>query len=179
MMKGKNTALLIIDIQLGSFLEKFPLYNSDGLLNNIQAIITNAHSKQIPVFMTKHNGKKRSSTQKGSAGWEIHPSLQLTGTEIIIEKDNPDAFQQTDLEQQLTFREIGRIIIAGIRSDICIDATCRQAYSKSYEVIIAKDGHSTYNTGLLKAKQIIDHHNEIFEAWFADVIQTSEMELYF
>ena len=74
----------------------------------------------------------------------------------FIEKDNPDAFQQTDLEQQLTSRQIGRVIIAGIRSDICIDATCRQAYSKNYEVFISKDGHSTYNTGLLKAEQIIE-----------------------
>lgn len=51
-----NTALLVIDVQIGSFLEKRPLYKSD-LLNNIHFLIKMARIEKFPVIFTKHNGK--------------------------------------------------------------------------------------------------------------------------
>ncbi|GAA0391247.1 cysteine hydrolase family protein [Paenibacillus motobuensis] len=70
----------------------------------------------------------------------IHPSIHLSNEETIIEKNHPDSFQQTDLEQQLVTKKISRITITGIQSEICVDATCRQAFSKGYEVILVIDG---------------------------------------
>lgn len=175
MNKKNNTALLIIDVQIGSFWEKNPLFKGDELLNNIQILISQAHIKQAPVFFTKHNGKVGSLIQKGTPGWDIHPSIHLLNEEIIIEKNHPDSFQQTDLEQQLITKKISRIIITGIQSEICVDATCRRAFSKGYEVILVKDGHSTYNSNIFTAAQIIDHHNEILGQWFANVKKTEEI----
>ena len=66
-------------------------------------------------------------------------------------------------------RNINRVVIAGIQSEICIDATCRRAYSLGYDVTLVKNGHSTYNSTVLSASQIIEHHNEIIGQWFARV----------
>ncbi|MDQ0273286.1 cysteine hydrolase family protein [Cytobacillus purgationiresistens] len=172
-MNKNNTALLIIDFQIGSFHKKKSLFKSNELLKNIQTLITQARIKNIPIFLTKHNGKQGSCNQKGMPGWSIHPSIQLTGDEVIIEKDFPDSFQQTDLESHLASKNINHIVIAGIQSEICVDATCRQAFSKGFEVTIVEDGHSTFNSNNLTADQIINHHNEIFKKWFSSLLNSN------
>ena len=174
-MNGKNTALLIIDVQIGSFLEAELIYKGNELLKNIQFLISKARIEQASIFFTKHNGKTGTLTKKGNPGWEIHPSIPPLKEDVIIEKDYPDSFQQTDLQQQLVTRKISRIIITGIQSEICVDATCRRAFSQGYEVILVEDGHSTYNSNILNASQIINHHNNIHAQWFASVQKTKEI----
>ncbi|MCR2822110.1 isochorismatase [Lederbergia panacisoli] len=44
-----------------------------------------------------------------------------------------------------------------------------------YEVILAKDANSTYDMDILKADQIINHHNQIHDQWFACVMKTKEI----
>lgn len=173
-LNGKNTALLIIDLQIGSFLDKL-IYKDDELLKNIQFLISKARIEQAPIFFTKHNGKAGTLNYKGNPGWEIHPSIPLLKEDVIIEKDYPDSFQQTDLQQQLVTRKISRIIITGIQSEICVDATCRRAFSQGYEVILAEDGHSTCDSNILNASQIINHHNNIHAEWFASVKKAEEI----
>ncbi|WP_211745610.1 cysteine hydrolase family protein [Paenibacillus sp. Marseille-Q4541] len=170
-----HTALLIIDMQSGSFLEEKPIWKSDTLFNNINLLISMADSKRVPVFLTKHNGKKGSLTEKGTPGWEIHPSIPLTGKEIIIEKNHPDAFHQTCLEQQLAAKNIKRIIIAGIQSEICVDATCRRAFSIGYDVVLVQDGHSTKDSSIINAEHIIKHHNQVMKDWFASIMVTDDI----
>jgi len=65
-------------------------------------------------------------------------------------------------------------VLAGIQSDLCVDTTCRRAYSLGYKVTLVKDAHSTWNTNELIAVQIINHHNNIMK-WFADVRVTDEI----
>lgn len=48
-LNGKNTALLIIDLQIGSFLDKL-IYKDDELLKNIQFLISKARIEQAPIF---------------------------------------------------------------------------------------------------------------------------------
>jgi nicotinamidase-related amidase len=175
-MEKRNTALLIVDVQKSEFWQERSLYKSDELLNNIQFLISKAYMVDVPVFFTKHNGKEGTPNQKGSPGWELHPSITPLTDDIIIEKDHPDSFQQTDLQQQLVTRKINRIIVTGIQSEICVDATCRRAFSHGYEVILVEDGHSTYDSGILKAHQIINHHNNIHGNWFACVKKAKEIK---
>jgi hypothetical protein len=49
----------------------------------------------------------------------------------------------------------------------CVDTICRRAYSLGYDVTLAQDAHSTWDTEHLEASQIIDHHNQVLGGWFA------------
>ncbi|MDH5162638.1 isochorismatase family protein [Heyndrickxia oleronia] len=91
----------------------------------------------------------------------------------VLIKDFPDSFLKTHLQQQLVDNQVGRIIITGIHSEICVDTTCRRAFSLGYDVfILVEDGHSTCDSDILKACQIINHHNNINDQWFAKVKKT-------
>jgi len=49
-MIGTRTALLIIDVQIGSFRESTPLYKGNELLKNLQLLISKAHVAQASIF---------------------------------------------------------------------------------------------------------------------------------
>lgn len=168
MTKG-YTVLLIIDVQVGSFNEKRTLYKGTELIRNIQLLGFKARSVQAPIFYMKFSGKPGSLLERRTPGWEIHESIAPISQDIVLEKKHPDLFHETSLHQELNKRKIKHIVITGIHSEICIDATCRRAYSLGYDVTLFEDGHSTYDTTLLVASQIIKHHNDIIGEWFANV----------
>jgi nicotinamidase-related amidase len=172
----KKTALLIIDVQLGMFDERFPVFKGDDLLNTIQSLIRKARTAQIPIVFVQHNGKEANDPiYPGLPGWQIHPAIAPLEGDTIIHKDHPDAFQDTDLQEKLQSLGITHLVEAGIQTEYCVDTTCRRAYSLGYQITLVKDGHSTWDTEILSAPQIIAHHNQVLGGWFADVKPAAEI----
>ena len=62
---------------------------------------------------------------------------------------------------------VGRLIIAGIQTEFCVDTTCRRAFSLGYDITLMSDGHSTWDTDVLPADTIIAHHNRTLGGTFA------------
>jgi nicotinamidase-related amidase len=96
--------------------------------------------------------------------------------ELIVHKRTPDSFNDTTLQAVLESRGIRKLIIAGLQSEWCIDTTVRHAYSLKYNITVVEDAHSTYDTKILKAPQIIAHHNSIFGGEFAKLKKAEEIE---
>ena len=55
------------------------------------------------------------------------------------------------------------ITICGCATDYCVDTTIKVAASNGYKVTVAADAHTTANRGPLKAEQLIQHYNEVWE----------------
>jgi nicotinamidase-related amidase len=173
----KKTALLIIDVQMGMFDERFPVYKGDDLLTTIKGLIQRARAAQIPIIFVQHNGKDENDPiYPGLPGWQIHPEIAPLEEDTIIHKDHPDAFQNTDLRDKLQAMGITHLVAAGIQTEYCVDTTCRRAYSLGYGVTLVKDGHSTWDTEVLNAPQIIAHHNQVLGGWFAVVQSAAEIQ---
>jgi nicotinamidase-related amidase len=172
----KNTALLIIDVQQALFTGNEDLYNARELIDVINKLISKARTHDIPIIFVQHNGEGEDDPlSSNKEGWLIHPEILIDKRDIYINKNHPDSFQETTLKKELDTRGIQKIVIAGLQTEYCIDTTCRRAYSLGYEVILVEDAHSTYDTECLKAKQIIDHHNQILSNWFVKLINSSEV----
>lgn len=168
-MRSSDLALLIIDMQLGNFLEPHPIHNSVKLLENIGSLVQKAHSAKIPIIFVQHMGGEGDPDEYGTEGWEIHPSLKPTSDDVIIHKETPDAFHETNLDRELRDRGINGLIVAGLQTEYCIDTTCRRAYSLGYDVVLVGDAHSTWDSGILSAQAIIEHHNTVLGGWFVEM----------
>ena len=81
----------------------------------------------------------------------------------------------TNLQQVLEEKGIKRLVLSGMQSEMCVDSTCRDAYARGYKVTIASDAHSTMDNDVLKADQIIKHHNSTLRS-FAKITPTDEIE---
>lgn len=161
-----STALLVIDMQLGNFLEPYPIHGGDGLLKSIKRLIAKARSANTPIIYLQNNGGKGDPDEYGTPGWEIHPSIEPEPGDIVVQKGSPDAFHKTDLQQELRSKGVRKLVVAGLQTEYCVDTTCRRAYGLGYEVILVRDAHSTWDSGSLSAGQIIDHHNRVLGGWF-------------
>jgi len=171
-----KTALLIIDMQLGNFQGSDPVYDGKKLLYKVQCLIDRARDKGIPIIYVQNTGGKGDPDEYGTPGWEIHPTVASRKEDAVIEKDTPDAFHKTTLHQKLKSKRIGRLVIAGLQTEYCIDTTCRRAYSLGYDIILVKDAHSTWNSPSLTAEQIIGHHNQVLSGWFVTLKSENEIE---
>ena len=150
-----NYACLVIDVQTGLIRGA---YQEQSILSNINLVISKCRSKQIPIVFIQHCHTTYEPLMKGAADWAIHSQLDRQAADTIIEKQASDAFYQTPLKQTLNNLDINHLVITGMQSEYCVDATCRSALSHDFDVSLVKDAHTTGNSRLTAA-QIIEHHN--------------------
>lgn len=172
---SNHTALLVIDVQVCNFEDSAPVYGGSNLLAKISGLITRARKAGVPVVYVQHCGPDGAIDQHGTPGWKIHPAIAPAKSDVVVQKRHPDAFQDTSLQRELESKGVERLIITGIQTEYCIDTTCRRAYSLGYYVTLVKDAHSTWDTDLLTAPQIIAHHNDVLGGWFAELKEASEI----
>ena len=172
---AQQIALIVIDMQLGAFQGTIipPISKAEDLLSNISRLIAKARMQDVPIVFVQHSGGKGSPLEHGTSGWNIHPAIAPMDRDIVIQKSTPDSFHQTQLQKELESRHIRKLVIAGLQTEFCVDTTCRRAFSLGYEVILAKDAHSTWDTDHFSAQQIVAHHNIVLAEWF---VQTKEVE---
>jgi nicotinamidase-related amidase len=95
--------------------------------------------------------------------------------DIVIQKNTPDAFYKTNLCEKLESKGIRNLIVAGLQTEYCVDTTCRRAFSLGYNVTLVKDAHSTWDTSILSAEQIIEHHSSVLSGFFVTLKNEKEI----
>ena len=162
-----SVALLLIDAQTGFF---DGCYLGHEVLDRIKALVEQARTNDVTVIYVKHN------TDPQIDG-PIHPEIAPQADDAVVLKNTPDSFFQTSLAQELESRGVTKLILAGFQTELCIDTTCRRAWSMGYEVVLVKDAHSTFSfdDAVLSAHQIIEHHTDVLGS-FAEIKSTSEIE---
>lgn len=158
-----TSALIIINPQVSLFTPapNRILYNSEKILHNIDLLLEKARSANIPVFFLQQSSDNDPDFSPNSLGWHIHPELTPGQNETVIQKKHWDAFQDTTLQNELQKRNISKLLVVGLLTETSIDSTCRSAHRLGFDVVLVKDAHTTYNTPILAADQIVAHHNRI------------------
>lgn len=169
-----RSALLVVDTQVNMFEEGSEVQNSHHLLETIGRMVTRARDERIPVIYVQHNGKPGDPDEPDSPGWQIHERVSPQEGDIVVQKRTPDAFYETQLASILNEKEIGRLIITGVQTENCISSTCHHARIAGYSITLVKDGHSTFDSDVLTAEQIIAHYNDILGD-FADVTPAGQV----
>lgn len=146
-----KTALLVIDVQKGLFLEK--PWDAASVLAKIEGLLLAARGAGAAVIFVRD-----SRVQPDGA---LHEKLKASVGEPIVEKRFCDAFLETRLHSLLEERDIERLVVVGLQSEYCVDTTCRRAASLGYKVTLVSDAHTTFDSTLLEAEQIVAHHNMI------------------
>ena len=172
-----TTALLIIDVQEAMF--AYPdmnLYDAEGVLERISALLSKARSAGIPVIYIQHT-EEEGEFVKGTPTWEINSRIAPQAGETVIEKTTPDSFHLTGLQNELQRRGITDLIICGMQTDYCVNATSRAAHDLGYPSILVKDAHSTFDEGGLSGEEIVKQHNQVLGSGI--VTLRSEQEVTF
>jgi nicotinamidase-related amidase len=141
-----KTALLVIDIQNDYFSGgKYPLVNPLEAAQKAYMILQCFREQGGYHVHIQHVSKKRDATFfiSGDRGTDIHDSVAHFEGEPIVYKHEPNAFLNTNLLELLRGWEIERLIITGMMTHMCVDATARAASDLGFQVILAEDACAT------------------------------------
>ncbi len=64
------------------------------------------------------------------------------------------------LREMLHQKQIDELVVCGLQTDCCVDATVRRSVALGYPVVLVSDAHSTIDQGDRSAAQIVAEHNE-------------------
>ncbi len=160
-------ALIVIDMQQGSFTDAAPKHDAEGLVNRLNSLADAVRAKNGVVVFVQHDGPQGDPHHLDLPGWKLLPALDVRLGDTIIRKNSCDAFLHTGLEEFLHSHSIERLIIAGCATDYCVDTTVRSALARGYSTVVPLDGHTTSNRAHLPAEKIIEHHNAIWADFIA------------
>jgi nicotinamidase-related amidase len=175
MATGK-TALLLIDIQQAMFRPEEICHAPEALIGRAADMLARARGAGVPVYHVQHC-EETGPFKPGGTHWQIHPAVAPHPGEPVTEKWAASAFYRTELDVRLRAQGIERLVIAGLQSEFCIDTACRVAQSLGYEVMLAADAHSTFDSPELSASQIIAHHNRVLSGIVGWVVPANEIQL--
>lgn len=170
-----HSALLIIDMQVGLLHGPEAPHAGPQLLANINRLADAAHSAGIPVLAVRHTGPAGSPIAAGSPLWHLAPELVVDDTARVFDKLQPSAFQGTGLDGWLKEDGVQTLIVTGMKTQYCIDTTCRAAADFGYAVVLVSDAHTCMDTPQLAAPQIIAHHNATLAGPFVRLMSSDEV----
>jgi len=168
-MNTNKTALILVDPQNDFLSKQGKLYSAvetgltrNDVINKLNRLLAASHKANMTVIHTPIVFDKESlvSTEelygimapvaesggfiRGTNGAEVAAGvLEMADTDIIIEKNHICAFEETNLDQVLKEKGITTVILCGLLTDVCLEATMRIAYDKGFEVFTVTDASAT------------------------------------
>jgi nicotinamidase-related amidase len=112
----------------------------------------------------------------GKETWKIADEVKPNVDDIKIHKTFPDSFKKTNLKQELDTLMIKDLVVVGMQTEYCVNATSLRALELGYNVTIIKDAHSTWGTKGLSAEKIIDKYHKL---WLSKINLLDEKEFQF
>ncbi|SDS56161.1 Nicotinamidase-related amidase [Mucilaginibacter mallensis] len=153
MEQTQNTALLVIDLQVG-ILAMLP--DSGALIPNTAKAIASAREKKIPVIyvtvgfrpgapeVSLNNksfgaGKERFASMDMAEFTKVLPELEPMEGEVTMIKRRVSAFTGNDLEVVLRAQGIQHMVLTGVATSGAILSTVREAADKDYRITVLAD----------------------------------------
>lgn len=156
-------ALLVIDMQKGSFTAKTWRFDRIGVVKRINELAELFRKLNYPVVFIQHDGTGTGEFEKNTADWENLDDLNVELNDIRIDKYANDVFYKSELQTKLTELKINELFITGCATDFCIESTVQSALTKDYNITVVEDGHTTGDRPHLKAEKVIEHYNWVWQ----------------
>lgn len=163
-------ALVIIDMQKALFKKKTPVYQEAELITHINQLICKAAEVHAPVVMVRHCND--SFLKEGTPDWQVTDNLSFPEDAIWLNKQHASCFQGTGLLEMLKERNVDIVVVAGLVSNGCVQASSLDALKLGLQVILVSDGHSTFAK---EAASIVGEWNKKILAAGARLQETAEV----
>lgn len=136
-------ALLVIDLQNDYFPDgKFPLWNTDVVLRNVELAIGRAQAQGVPVILVQHVARQGVAPflNEGTVGAEIHPRVLAAAPNApVVVKEHADSFEKTNLQETLGKLGVTELLICGMMTQNCVTHTAISKAAENYDVTILPD----------------------------------------
>lgn len=153
-----RTFLLVIDAQ--EMLVNERLYAAGKFVSNVQSLISEARKNGVEVIYVRHDDGEGKPLSKGNKGFEIYDGFAPLAGEKIFDKTVNSPFRNSGLLEYLRGKGAERLIVAGLQTDYCVDATVKCGFEHGFEVIVPEYCNTTFDNDFMTAEQTYCYYNE-------------------
>jgi nicotinamidase-related amidase len=175
-------ALLIIDIQNDYFPGgKMELEGADAAAENAASALEHFRRQGLPVLHMRHLSVRPGATffLPGTAGVDIHSRVRPREGERVFEKNFPNSFRGTELDAAIKAAGAKELVVAGMMTHMCVDASVRQAADLGYRVTLLGDACATrtqsFDGETIPARQVQTAFLAALNGFYAKVINAREL----
>ena len=194
-LKGFKPALIIVDMQ-NAFCHKDGSFSKLGLsveihmqpVPSIQRLRQLAEEFHFPVVFTRENWNEDYTDSgilldqypaaalkdikgmiRGSWDADIIDELKPGPSDVVVDKTRTNAFLHSDLAERLEEHKVNLLIVAGVRTNVCVESTVRHAYEHDWRCVTVSDATATVTEG---------NHDASLRSlqWFGGVATVDEIE---
>ncbi len=151
----------------------------NDIIPNIQRLLKCFRGIELPVIFTKIRSHPFFSedTEEAKADPEdlesegvILEEIMPMNDEVVITKDDPDMFEGTELDSMLKEDGINTLIMAGVLTNECVEASVLQAVENNYRVILVEDSTAAFSESIHEKALDIIHDNKVIITSTEDIL---------
>lgn len=150
--------LLVVDTQ--KLLVNKSLYNFENFIKNIKILIEIARKNKKEVIYVIHDDGVESELTRGKIGFEIYEEFKPNKEEKIFIKVVNSAFKDTGLKEYLKNKDEKELLVVGLQTDKCIDATIKSGFENNFDIYFTKETNSTIDNKYLSGEKSCKYYNE-------------------
>jgi nicotinamidase-related amidase len=138
--------LVIVDIQKDYFPGgAHPLEGPEAAAESAARLLADFRAAGDPVFHVRHVWAEEDATfmRPGTEGVEINERVAPLEGEAVISKEHPNSFRDTVLEDKLRKAGVDELVVCGMMTSMCVDATVRAAVDLGFDTTVAADACAT------------------------------------
>ena len=147
-----NTALIVVDVQQ-SLVEE-GVGDAPAIIERLNGLLARARRDGVPVVIVRDTRVEPDD--------RCHRDLEHEPMDLEVIKSEGDSFTVPQLVEFLEGKGVGRVVIGGMQTDACINATTRGAVARGFEVVVVSDAHGTLDSGGRTAGEIVRDYNAAF-----------------
>ncbi len=148
--------LLVVDTQ--DMIVTRELYQYEMFVENVKQLIAYARKSEVEVVYVRHDDGFELT--KGVDGFEIFRDFAPVEKDKIFDKHVNSAFKETGLVEYLRSKGESKVMIVGLQTEYCIDATIKCGFEHGFEIIVPAYCNSTVDNELLTAEQSYNYYND-------------------
>ncbi len=183
MLREKNPALLLVDIQKG--LDEEAYYggnrNNRDAETKMKSVLEQWRILKLPIIHIQHQSLNPSSPLHGSKkGFELKDEVKIQASEYHFIKHENSAFINTGLDGLLKKSQIKTLVVMGLTTNHCVSSTVRMSANLGYETILIADACATFDLvdheGVLHKSDLVHNitvgnlKDEFAQIWLTDDI---------
>ena len=151
--------LIVIDVQKGITDER--LYDFDGFIRNVTNIIDAARKNNVEIIYVQHDDGPGTGFSFGDKDFEIADQVAPKENEKIFIKTINSCFGNNDLANYLRESKEKDLMIVGLQTNFCIDASVKSAFERGYKVIVPKGTNSTFDNDYMDRETTYKYYNDM------------------
>ena len=164
--------LLVIDMQKGLVDED--LYAFDTFSERTTRLVDAARKNNVEVIFVQHDAGPGSGMSAGDEDFEIIDRIApKEGGKVFVKTIN-SCFGNKDFKQYLKQQADKRLMIIGLQTYYCIDATVKSAFERGYDVIIPEGTNSTFDNDYMSGETTVRYYNDDVWEGLADAVTFEE-----